>query len=231
MKKTILRIALIMLLAGGILALTTWGFGARTSLYFDQGFHIAGSNQRSEVEELLSDFRHIDLRLGVTNLNLRHGNDFRIEGHYNSGLVIEQRDDTLFVTSSGFIRQGGRFTINVGRISFGSSGGGSLTITVPSHVELASVSLDVGVGNIHIRDVAIQDVDLTSGVGNIDMDLPGSAERVSWSGTVGVGRIAIDGERYGTGVGGSASHRVEEPEAVIRFDAGVGNVNITFQNP
>jgi len=38
----------------------------------------------------------------------------------------------------------------------------------------------------------------------------------------------VDGERSGTGVGGSVSHTVADPYGTIRFEVGVGDVGIVF---
>ena len=232
MTKKILWIAGIMLLAGSLLATSAWAMGAHTSLHWDRGFQVAERNVRETIDQTLSAFERIELNIPVARVTVRYGDDFQVEGYSYRELTVEQRGGTLFVEASSL---GWSSQIHLGpsRLTFGPGGGGGtradrVTITVPRGTALDSVNLSVDVGNIQVRDLSIRNAVFTIDVGNIDLSFPGAEDRHSYSGTVGVGRISIDGEHHG-GIGSTVSRMVENPESTIRFEAGVGDVSISFQ--
>ncbi|MCL2564084.1 MAG: DUF4097 domain-containing protein [Oscillospiraceae bacterium] len=254
MKKIILLIALIAILIGGILAVIAFGLGAETALYWDRGFRVADTSSRTELNTTLSPFSEIELNVGTSDLTLRYGDEFRIEGHHYGTITYEVN--------------GNRLTVNAPsrRVFLGwDRGSGHITITVPDGTALDSANFSLGVGNIRIQDVSLHnatldsgvgninvtanlsgrstieigvgdidvrgmitgDADLSGGVGNVTVHVEGSLDRFSYTASSGVGRVSAGGAQS-TGLGGNMTQTAADPLGTIRVDSGVGDVTITF---
>ena len=241
MKKKILRIALVLVLVGGILAAIGWALGGHTGLYWERGGLRTGpAAVRYEISENLDPFSTIDLTLGVGNVTLRQGESFRITGQHYGPIEYAVVDGHLLV-----------YTPRHNTISFLRFRGGDshITITVPSGTALQDVQLTLGVGNLRLERLELQGASLTSGVGNVyaqglftgnisadsgtgnvTLQLLSAREDVSYSITAGVGNITLNGQRQGGAMGNSLSRTAENPTASLLLNAGVGNVAITFSD-
>jgi len=257
MKKKILLIALIAVFVGGTLATVAWGLGASTGLIWDGGIRVNNAT-RIELDETLSPFDEIELSVGVSNVTLRHGDGFRIEGHHYGVITYEVRGNRLVVHSSAR----NRFVL----FGWNRGGGGNVIVTLPWDTTLEVASLTVGVGNVYVQnvslhnvtlesgvgDVHVQDADLhnavlesgvgnvrasglftgrnhfTSGVGDVNLHLSGPRAEFSYSIEAGVGNITINGTRQGGALGSSLSHVASTPLGTLQIESGVGNVSVGF---
>jgi len=240
--QKLLIIAMACVLGGGVLAAAAWGLGAQTSI------SLPGTRalERLDLNEILTAFDRLDARVDVANLTLREGTEFAVSGHFYGDISIEVRGSTLFLVADTPWQR----NIHIGFST--RSQGGDIIITVPALTELDASSLTLGVGNIQVQNVTLHNARITSGVGNVDVSalltgrtdvesgvgdirlrLPDNPERVSYSGTVGLGNLTIDGSNMASGgvgvVGATASHTAADPIGEIYFSSGVGSVRIDFR--
>lgn len=221
--KKILLIALIAIFVGGILATVAWGLGASTSLIWDGGIRIGGSLTRTELNETLSSFHEIELTVGVSNVTLRHGDDFRIEGHHYGAITYEVRNDRLVVNAPAR----NQFAL----FGWSRGGGGNVTITVPlpEDAALERASLSVGVGNVYVQNVALLSVVLESGVGDVYVQNVNFRDAVLESGVGNIHAVGLfTGWSYFTSGVGDVTLQVSGPQDEFSYsiEAGVGNVTI-----
>ena len=199
--KKVLIIAAIVVGAGLLLALLAWAFGAATSLVLGRGGVVAVTHVRHEVDAALSEFDEIDLRLSVSTLTIRQGDSFHIEGSYYG------REFNHEITNGVLIVRGEEGTWTPGtQIGVRHPRSGSLTITMPEGTDLGDITLMVGVGNISLRELAADAVDISAGVGEISFRGTFS-DSISIS--AGVGEIDVNA----TGTGS------------VSMEAGVGDVS------
>jgi len=259
-RNKVLLIALCLVLIGGAISFTAWAMGANTSgLYWDGGFRVHGSGNWHELNESLDSFSHVDIRVGVYNVSIQTGNDYRISGYVRNDLRVSVDGDTLIVSEPTGRRRG--FNINFG--FFGrNSDNGALTITVPTNTVLGSLLLELGVGQLNLRDiealsadisngvgdirtsgVTLADAQISSGVGNIHLDgtLQGNNEFSSGTGNVNLTLTGYQSDfsiNFQTGVGNSSmdgaaqrggSRSGQHPSGHLDISSGVGNIRVTFR--
>ena len=183
--RTILIIAAILVGVGLILAISALAFGAVIGLPFGGGNRGGAEGALHEIDTELSAFDEIDLRLSVSDVIIRHGDGFHIEGFYRG------RDFSAEVRGTALIVRGeeGRWSPGISITGFQRQDG-RLTITLPSHVELENLSLQVGVGNIDIRELSTGEIGLSLGVGEIDLN---NVDTESVSVEAGVGEVSFVG--------------------------------------
>ena len=256
-----LLIALACVLGGGILAAAAWGLGAQTSIHFP-GSRMAERQEFSETLtafdrlDVRIDVSNLTLREGTQfEISGHYYGDISFEVRGNT-LFLVADTPTRNRISIGFntrSHQGGDIIITVPALTDLevpnlSLGVGNIRV---QNVALHNARITNGVGNIDINGPLIGRADISSGVGDIDISalitgradidsgvgdirlrLPESRENFSYSGTVGVGNISIDGSDAISAVGvvgATASHTVTDPIGEVHFSSGVGNVRIDFR--
>ena len=183
--RTILIIAAILVGAGLILAVSALAFGAVIGLPWGGGNQRGAEGALHEIDRELSAFDEIDLQLSVSDVIIRHGDGFHIEGFYRGrNFNVEVRDAALIVRGDENRRAAG---ISIGDFNRQD---GRLTITLPNHMELESLSLQVGVGNIDMRELSTGEIGLSLGVGEVHLN---NMDTESVSVEVGVGEVSFVG--------------------------------------
>jgi len=255
--KGILALALALILIGGTLSLAAWGMGAQTSIEWGGGWGFRPSTEQEINLTLGEDFDQIDLTLGVANVTVQEGTEFRAEGRLSDRVNISTSGNTLVITEAR--RRGPSFSINFGF----DRQGYYLILTVPrgttldmlsletgvgrievENIEAARADISSGVGNVHVRDVDFGHTILDSGVGNVYADgiFTGRTDLSSGTGNV---TLTLPGARddyaynISTGVGhatidgnrttGGTTRSHTNPIADLRLSSGVGNVRVDFR--
>ena len=245
--KKVLIIAAILVAAGLLLATAAWALGAATSISPRSG---VSAQQRHEVNATLSAFERVEVRLPVSDVSIRHGDEFRVEGHiYTRDFHYGVEGNTLVLRGEEEVRRMPRIQIGFfNRVDLG----GNLRITVPSHVELENMSFRVGVGDVTIIEVLADSLSISAGVGEVLIEGIDAQEISIEAGVgglevrnvnvrdvsmeAGVGDISFTGTFTGRGtidVGtGSVSLRILDSEDYYAYDlqVGVGGVRIDGQS-
>ena len=240
MKKFVLLIALLFVVGGGILAGVAWGLGAETSLTWNNGFRLV-SHSTVEFNYTVADFDTLDVRLDVTTITLREGNEFRVEGRHHGDVNVDVRNGVLLIDTPTQRRS----WFNIG-FTTGLNTNQYLTITVPAGTELAG-TMHLGVGEIRVEHVALRNANIDTGVGEIRVTgaltgvnrfhtgvgeirvnaTNGGSDDFAFTTSTGVGQVRALGANT-SGVGGNMSHSPSDPIGTIHADTGVGDIILDF---
>ena len=260
MKKTWripVAIALALIVLGGAIGLGAWIMGADSSFEWVGGWRgLRPAESGREIDLVLSDeFDEINLRLGVSNVTVQHGSEWRVTGRLRAQVNIETAGGVLFIEEPTQRRN--NFNIGINTTNY------FVTITVPRDVALDTLSLEVGVGRVDVQDieslgaylttgvgnVSARNVDFqhailttgvgnvyadgifegradfTSGTGNVSLTLPSARTDYSYTMSSGVGNTTINGTRES----GSVTRNTPGAIANIHASTGVGNVRVDFR--
>jgi len=174
------------------------------------------------------DFEVQDNRLIVNAQNARFGFQIGFIGRRSSGSHV------TITVPQGTTLEDVRMKVDVGNIN--TQAVNMIGATIHSDVGNVTVTGDLtgpnniqsAVGNVRVEGLLTGENTVRSDVGNVTLRLTESRDRFTYSGTADVGNLTIDGERQGSGLGGSVSHTAVDPLGTIRFDSGVGNVVVNF---
>ena len=190
----------------------------------------------STTDEILS----LDIDLACTNLNIKSGNDFKVETNNskitytnkNGSIKIKEKDRNWFNNTSD-------------RES-------SLIIYIPEDVTLEEADIDAGAGEIHIEKLSTQELYFELGAGAVYIENLTATENAKIDGGVGktelksceinnlkadmgVGEFTLDGKLTGetkidSGVGAVNINLKDSRENyTIDVDRGMGNITLNGQ--
>ena len=231
--KITLLIALIMVIVGAGVASAAFVLGAKTELYWNNGFQVMERGERQEIDEILPAFSMIEAELNTARVTIRYGDAHRIEGVHYDTLRYEVQGDTLYVTggtgrdltSTGHIKR-----LTIGFRNTGTEAG-RIVIFVPYGMELSQLNIRAGTGRIELADIAAGSVRLRTGTGGI------TTRRVNLNDAfinTGTGSISFEGELAGTNelITGTGSISFEgRLSGMNKFRTGTGRAAIRIPMP
>lgn len=177
----------------------------------------------------LDAFTKITVEVGIGAIVLEEGTEYALSMDWflnTADLKYDDEEGTLKIWSaiSGMRDQRG----------------GTIRITVPTGTTLEKVDFQTGLGEIEVRDCAVSEkvkaftglgnievsgsftgeIDLEVGMGDIDVSLIGSAEDYQIDLETGLGKVKVDGQRYGTSYEtGKGAHELD-------CSTGLGDISV-----
>lgn len=106
-------------------------------------------------EVIKENIMALDLDFSNVNLNIEAGDDFTVDTNIRN-LEIKEYEHKLKMSTSGFF--------------FGKSNNKTINITVPKDWNLEQVKLDIGGGDILIKDITAREWDLSLGMSKTILD-------------------------------------------------------------
>lgn len=202
------------------------------------------SNNNKNYNNTFSNIKNIEIDLNSANVELRSGEEFRVEANNvsdnfkvregNGNLYIEEDTFWLWNNSGGEIiiyvpsildklsidTAAGTTTINdiTSRSTDLDMGAGILKV---SNSSLADLELDCGVGDISLMGEILGRSSIDAGVGEINLNLTGGEELYSLNVDKGIGNITINGIDFDSTTYGSGVNKID-------IDGGVGDITIDF---
>ena len=242
MKKTVLLIILGVLTVGCIIFGTVKHVGGGFRNLKNSGFFFDWDDEdeydsdytgKLEISENLKSFSSIKMDVHVMEIIIEEGSDFKIESSFNKErikpvysveggvLEIKQANTRVKGFSNGNFRC--RVVITVPK-------GSSLkNITIDSNVgdiklrdlEADKIDLTVNVGEIDVRKVDFEDLSCDTNVGEIEVNLNDSVENYNISAATDVGQVEVDGHSYKRSYNSRGSGSKN-----ITLSGNVGEINI-----
>lgn len=118
-----------------------------------------GSGKYVEYAEEQPKFQSLEIEADVMSVTIQQGDSYHISYKASEKLrpKIELRDDTLVVTQSskGFNLWGNKKC--------------EMTLTVPEGIQLDNAKFTMDVGDMHIRDLFADHINISADVGNVEM--------------------------------------------------------------
>ncbi|MGL5258319.1 MAG: DUF4097 family beta strand repeat-containing protein [Proteocatella sp.] len=205
----------------------------------------ADSSKRQIINnETLNDFDKMVLDIGVANVKILEGDTYSISIDMDERIAIKYKveNQTLELTQDSKDNEFDKDNFK--------NNSGEITITVPNNKEIKVLKTDQGVGNWEIRELTIQDIDMSMGVGDCNLNsiisqnlnIEGGVGRFKAedmkSGDVtieaGVGDIEVSGELKGNidieGGVGRIALKTSLPEDSYHYELEKGLGGITLNN-
>lgn len=212
-SKVCLGAGVFLVLSGGMLALTGFALGARTSLdlhWDNQGIETDVAYSDSTVgdgawESSVDPFSRLDVDLSLGSVRVVYGEDYRVscEGPWTAGLDCESDGDTLRLTGSAdglelgpdgeqavvtiFLPEGGRLE----RADLHTGMGQVEMDEVPAD----RLTVDSDMGDVTLSTVAAEEMDLTLGMGTLTAE--GCSTQRSLQVSNSMGDVTLDGSFLG----------------------------------
>lgn len=158
---------------------------------------------KKSINQTLESFSSIKMNITVMDLTIEEGPEFKLECYFNREYLkpsFSVKYDTLEITQPKHRAHG----INIGSHSC------RMVISIPSGTDLSSIIIDSNVGDIKLRDLAAEDIDLNVNVGEIS-----------------VHRVVFDNVTCKTNVGEVNIRQTESLEDYnINLSADIGEVSV-----
>ncbi len=167
---------------------------------------------------------YLDIDLSVASLTIKRGDSLRYETNID-GIESKQEDNKLVIKDKN-------------KSIFRSNNNSSITLYVPENLTFEKVVINMGVGELEVDNVSLNNADLHLGVGeaNIKSDLIGNTKIDCGIGEVkldlslskdeytfkldkGLGEINVNNTSYGNTTLGNGKNYID-------IDGGIGEINI-----
>ena len=203
------------------------GCGDVVKSLVSEGKWESGDKETQKEERDLSSFDKIKVDVGLADVSIAKGDGYhlgisRTEGY---AIISEVKDNELLIHSDGDAK---------GIVS------ATLTITVPGDAVLGSVDVKVGLGDISVKEVSIEDLhidtgngdcditgcelgaaDIKAAVGDVTIIKSGTTEDTAFSLSADVGDIEIDGSEV------ESPYKSGDGEKSIYVKASVGDISVS----
>lgn len=168
----------------------------------------AKSVSKKTINQTLESFSSIKMDITVMDLTIEEGPDFKLECYFNKEYLrpsFSVKHNTLEVTQTKHRVYG----INIGNNSC------RMVITIPSGTDLNSIIINSNVGDIKLRDLVSEEIDLTvnvgelyvnkvafddisckTNVGEVNIRQTGNLNDYNINVTADVGEVSVDGRSY-----------------------------------
>lgn len=176
-SKVCLGAGVFLVLSGGLLALTGFALGAKTSLdlhWDNQGIETDVSYSYSDStmengiwENSVDPFSRLDVDLSLGSVRIVYGEDYRVscEGAWTAGLDCESDGDTLRLTGS------------VSEMELVSSGEQAVvTISLPEGERLERADLHTDMGQVEVDEVPVDRLTVDSDMGDVTLSAVAAEE-------------------------------------------------------
>ena len=178
LTKGLLGVGALLLLSGGLLALSGWTMGGQTELDLSWNGHgvrigplgIVSRDSAAQTETAARDgreelhlqaFRRVDVDVDLGDVTVTQGGDYGVSLNWKGkhyALEYELDGDTLRVRSSA---QGGRFGLD--------GYGGTVTVYVPQHLRLEQLEVRSDLGDICLEGIAADTATVTGDLGDLTL--------------------------------------------------------------
>ena len=202
------------------------------------------SNNNKNYNNTFSNIKNIEIDLNSANVELRSGEEFRVEANnVSDNLKVRERNGNLYIEEDTFWlwnNSGGEIIIYVpsilDKLSIDTAAGTTTInditsrstdldmgagILKVSNSSLADLELDCGVGDISLMGEILGRSSIDAGVGEINLNLTGGEELYSLDIDKGIGNITINGTNFDNTTYGSGVNRID-------IDGGIGNITVDF---
>lgn len=202
------------------------------------------SNNNKNYNNTFSNIKNIEIDLNSANVELRSGEEFRVEANnVSDNLKVRERNGNLYIEEDTFWlwnNSGGEIIIYVpsilDKLSIDTAAGTTTInditsrstdldmgagILKVSNSSLADLELDCGVGDISLMGEILGRSSIDAGVGEINLNLTGGEELYSLDIDKGIGNITINGIDFDSTTYGSGVNKID-------IDGGVGDITIDF---
>ena len=211
-------------LAFGIaLAIAIIEFGLNIGYIVLQSTNLIHNNTKISNVNFGDYSSYLDIDLKVANLVIKRGDTLRYETNIN-GLASEQENNKLSIkdTSSNIFRFNNNY----------------ITLYVPDNIIFDKVVINMGVGELEVDDVSLNNAEfklgvgeanirfnlsgntkIDCGVGEVNLDLSYKEEDYTFKLDKGIGEINVNNKSYGNTTFGNGKNYID-------IDGGIGEINI-----
>jgi lia operon protein LiaG len=161
--KTIWKVIILAITAGLILAILGFILGASRSLYLDRaGVHIYGNGSIHIIEHDLTSFKNIDIDAGFTDVEFVSSDTYGIEIKSDNA-----RWDRLLENDTLTISLVRNSRVQIMNFNFLPIVRNYVKIFIPNDSVLGTITVKTSSGDVNLRDIRAESIDINSTTGNI----------------------------------------------------------------
>lgn len=179
--------------------------------------NIASRSEMEQTDYTVSDFTDIDIEISAVNLIIEESEDDHIWIRNDSSLKTVK-----YGVENGVFKLYGRKNLTVWDVS----SHGSVTLKLPKEMNLNSVEIEFGAGNMDGISLEAHSIDLDAGAGEFNIDNL-TADKISMD--IGAGEMSVNSLKAGNvtiSVGAGTLDIKDADITDMDLDAGVGSVSI-----
>lgn len=246
MKKS-LKISLVILTIGIIMTLVAALLGGRIISF--------SPNNTTNISESYSGVESIDLDLGFSEVEVKTGNDFKIDANnvpinkfksYVENGVWHVQNNTssrifninncqpkvIIYIPESFKSSKLKINIGAGELIADKLNAGDTDINVGAgnlkinNLVTDEIKINCGVGNVEIGGKVNNNGDIKCGVGNIGLNLNGNEKDYNYNLKLGIGEITLNGDNL-SGIGSRVIDNTSNDNN-FKIDCGIGKVSLNI---
>ncbi|MBR6402308.1 MAG: DUF4097 family beta strand repeat protein [Eubacterium sp.] len=165
-KKIAILILIILFVLGSVMLIVGIANGGNVAFnidYANKKISTTSKENLYEGTETPESFKNINIDIPAADINIKHGNEYKIEYHfYSSNAPIITTDNDTFNMNTGKTK----VVFSYGFVFDSNKDDGYINITVPENVDLENVTLDLSAGDVTIDGMNISDLDLDLSAGD-----------------------------------------------------------------
>ena len=222
-QKVIKYVALAFAIALAI-GIIEFGLGIGYIVLQSTGLIHSNSNNKVSNVNFNEYSSYLDIDLSVASLTIKRGDTLRYETNIDE-IESKQENNKLVIKDKG-------------NKWFRSNKNSSITLYVPENLTFEKVIINMGVGELDVDNVSLNNADLhlgvgqaniksdltgntkiDCGIGEVDLNLTGSEEDYTFKLDKGIGEINVNNKSYGNTTIGNGRNYID-------VDGGIGEINI-----
>ena len=210
---------LVFVILSAIIFSITAVFGISTGLNSNNS--VESNQEITFFEESYENVNNLDIKLDVSKLNIKNGNEFKVEVTNPTNKFYCKIDgDTLKIRDE---------RKNVKWFNFSHDVIPEIVIYIPDTFKLNEIEIDTGVSETNIEQLVANEVDIQIGVGKfvINNIVTKKAKISGGAGEANINKSSIDVLKLDAGIGKFAINSKVSEEAKI--EAGVGQLILNLQ--
>ncbi|MBQ2237987.1 MAG: DUF4097 family beta strand repeat protein [Lachnospiraceae bacterium] len=230
MKKSTKRwciAAVVLMVIGGIMAISAVHFGAATLISWVNGEFKIGQETTILEKSPVEEFQNIELDLQSSNIELIASDDYYIEFDECAGvleykvkddtLIIEQKEKSVFM-SIGF--------------GFSKNRENTVRLYYPEETVLNNISMEVDMGYLYFSEVRASLMELNCDMGSVELEKCFAGELIIEAdmGSVNLEEVSVDKIDVKADMGNVEISKIDIMEKGI-VTCNMGNVEMSFEKP
>ena len=246
-KKKRFKISLIIFVIGIVISITAYSLGGR----------INSSSAKNSINfsEVYTGIETLDIDLGLSDVELKKGNEFKIEANNVSSNTFSSsvengkwniRDNmpskifninhynnivTVYIPEL-FENSKIKIKIGAGQLIVNQLTANNIDINIGAgnlkmdNLTATEVNIDCGVGNIEINGEISDKGNVKCGVGNVSLNLKGNKKDYKYNLNVGIGEISLNNNNY-NGLGNKVTQNISSSK-LLKVDCGIGKLSLNI---